>query len=127
MPTIGENIKRIRKEKGLTQKQLGDLCNPPMADSAIRRYEIGKANPKIETLMKIAEALNVKLSELVPMNNTLDWAFEKIKENRIVREYSAIDTAIKDNLDKMNESAKKKVYDYTEDLIQNPKNWKEKQ
>lgn len=127
MPTIGENIKRIRKEKGLTQKQLGDLCNPPMADSAIRRYEIGKANPKIETLMKIAEALNVKLSELVPMNNTLDWAFEKIKENRIVREYSAIDTAIKSNLDKMNESAKKKVYDYTEDLIQNPKNWKEKQ
>ena len=127
MPTIGENIKRIRKEKGLTQKQLGDLCNPPMADSAIRRYEIGKANPKIETLMKIAEALNVKLSELVPMNNTLDWAFEKIKENRIVREYSAIDTAIKSNLDKMNESAKKKVYDYTEYLIQNPKNWKEKQ
>ncbi len=34
--TIGENIKRIRKEKGLTQKQLGSLCQ--MADSAIRRY-----------------------------------------------------------------------------------------
>ncbi len=42
--TIGENIKRIRKEKGLTQKQLGSLCQ--MADSAIRRYELGKARPK---------------------------------------------------------------------------------
>lgn len=127
MSTIGENIKRIRKEKGLTQKQLGDLCNPPMADSAIRRYEIGKANPKIETLQKIAAALNIKLSELVPISDTLDWAVEKIEENRITREYSALDAAIKENIDKMNESAKKKVYDYTEDLIQNPQNWEEKQ
>ena len=34
--SVGENIKRIRKEKGLTQKQLGELCG--LADSAIRRY-----------------------------------------------------------------------------------------
>ncbi|MFR5451146.1 MAG: helix-turn-helix domain-containing protein [Roseburia hominis] len=49
MPT-GAKIKEIRKQKGLTQKQLGDLCG--MADSAIRRYENGNANPKIETLKK---------------------------------------------------------------------------
>ncbi len=42
--TIGENIKRIRKEKHLTQKELGHLCG--MADSAIRRYELGKSTPK---------------------------------------------------------------------------------
>lgn len=66
MPTIAENIKRIRKEKGLTQKQLGDLCTPPMADSAIRRYEIGKANPKTETLSKIARALGVTVGDLDP-------------------------------------------------------------
>ena len=127
MSTIGENIKRIRKEKGLTQKQLGDLCNPPMADSAIRRYEIGKANPKMETLQKIAAALNIKLSELVPISDTLDWAVEKIEENRIIRDDSGLSAAMIVNLAKMNESAKKKVYDYTEDLIQNPQNWEEKQ
>ena len=66
MSTIAENIKRIRKEKGLTQKQLGDLCTPPMADSAIRRYEIGKANPKTETLSKIARALGVTVGDLDP-------------------------------------------------------------
>lgn len=81
----------------------------------------------METLQKIAAALNIKLSELVPISDTLDWAVEKIEENRIIREYSALDAAIKENLDKMNESAKKKVYDYTEDLIQNPQNWEEKQ
>lgn len=64
MSTIGDNIKRIRKEKGLTQEQLGNLCNPKMAGSAIRRYENGGANPKIETIQKIAKALEVSESDL---------------------------------------------------------------
>lgn len=59
----GSKIKEIRKQKGLTQKQLGDLCG--MADSAIRRYENGNANPKIETLQKIADALETPLIFLV--------------------------------------------------------------
>lgn len=62
MPT-GTKIKEIRKQKGLTQKQLGDLCG--MADSAIRRYENGNANPKIETLQKIADALGCSLIALI--------------------------------------------------------------
>lgn len=61
--TIGENIKRIRKEKGLTQKQLGALCK--MADSAVRRYELGKSVPKIQTLHKIAKGLGVSVHSLV--------------------------------------------------------------
>ncbi len=62
MPT-GTKIKEFRKKNGLTQKQLGDLCG--LADSAIRRYENGNANPKIETLQKIANALNVHISDLL--------------------------------------------------------------
>jgi len=55
--TIGENIKRLRKEQGLTQKELGDLCG--MADSAIRRYESDRGNPTEKTLTRIASALGV--------------------------------------------------------------------
>lgn len=61
---IGENIKRIRIEKGLTQKQLGQLCVPAVADSTIRRYEAGTLKPKIETQFKIAEALEVPWAEV---------------------------------------------------------------
>lgn len=61
--TVGENIKRIRKEKGLTQKQLGSLCH--MADSAIRRYELGKAQPKLKTIHKIAGGLGVPVQTLI--------------------------------------------------------------
>lgn len=53
----GNLIRKYRKQKGLTQKQLGDLCG--IADSNIRKYEAGRQNPKIETVEKIADALNV--------------------------------------------------------------------
>lgn len=62
MPT-GIRIKEIRQKKGLTQKQLGDMCG--IADANIRKYENGKQNPKIETLQKIADALGVSLHELL--------------------------------------------------------------
>lgn len=75
MPT-GTKIKEIRKQKGLTQKQLGDLCG--MADSAIRRYENGNANPKIETLKKISSALEVPLSALLSFEEYMKiWKDEK--------------------------------------------------
>lgn len=60
--TVAENIKRIRKEKGLTQKQLGEKCG--MSESALRQYELGLRNPKVETIQKLATALGVSLSEL---------------------------------------------------------------
>lgn len=59
MNLIGENIRKYRKEKKLTQKKLGELCHPQIAESTIRRYELGKLNPTFETLEKIGDALQV--------------------------------------------------------------------
>lgn len=75
MPT-GTKIKEIRKQKGLTQKQLGDLCG--IADSNIRKYENGKQNPKIETLQKIATALDCSLIALTGMEE-----YKKTEEYKI--------------------------------------------
>lgn len=58
---IGEKIKEFRQKRGLSQKQLGELCG--MADSAIRRYENGRAKPKLETLERIIEALDLSTAE----------------------------------------------------------------
>ena len=64
MPTYtGDMIRKFRTEKGLTQKELGNLCG--MADSAIRRYESGRATPKLETVQKIADALEIPVSNLL--------------------------------------------------------------
>lgn len=67
--TVGQNIKAIRKERGLTQKELGEACG--IDEANIRKYELGKANPKIETVEKIAKALGVPI---VRIKEDLTWA-----------------------------------------------------
>ena len=55
--TIGERIAEERKFAGLTQKELG--AETGIDPSTIRKYESGRLNPKIETIKRIAEVLNI--------------------------------------------------------------------
>lgn len=86
--TIGENIRRHRKEKNLTQKELGNLCG--IAEPNIRKYELNKANPKYATLQRIAHALNIHPNELLGLENDFDnFLFsETIKRYRIEQNIS---------------------------------------
>ena len=61
--TTGERIRNMRKNRKLTQKQLGELCG--IAEPTIRRYELGKLNPKYETLERIAAALHTSTGALL--------------------------------------------------------------
>ena len=75
---IGKNIKRIRKEKGLTQKKLSELSN--INEVQIRQYELGKANPKIETIEKIAKALETTTDELRGIKRDIAYNVDEIIE-----------------------------------------------
>ncbi len=59
----GERIRNARKEKGITQRQLGQACG--IDEANIRKYESDRQNPKIETLQKIANALDISVAELL--------------------------------------------------------------
>ncbi|MDR1047699.1 MAG: helix-turn-helix domain-containing protein [Treponema sp.] len=52
-----DNIKRIRKEKGISQEKLAEACNT--ATSYIGLMEIYRNVPKLSTIQRIAEALGV--------------------------------------------------------------------
>ena len=69
--SIGENIKNARKKAGLTQKELAEKMGSTQQNLA--QYESGKRNPKLETLNKIAGALEIPVSLLT---SSLD-SFEK--------------------------------------------------
>lgn len=60
---IGENIKQFRKNKKITQKELGELIG--VKAITIRKYESNEREPNIETLNKIATALGVTINDLV--------------------------------------------------------------
>ncbi|MCD8028768.1 MAG: helix-turn-helix domain-containing protein [Erysipelotrichaceae bacterium] len=71
----GQLLKSIRKEKGLTQKQLEELCG--INEVQIRRYESNRVKPKMDNLEKLALALNVSEYELMKvsddcLNNQID-------------------------------------------------------
>lgn len=60
---VGERIRELRIQKGLSQQKLCDEADVPL--SQIGRIELGKNNPTISTLFVIAEALGVSLKDLV--------------------------------------------------------------
>lgn len=61
--TVGDRIRAVRKQRNMTQKQVADNCG--MKESNFRAYELGNANPKTETLKRIAKALGVPWTALL--------------------------------------------------------------
>jgi len=57
---IAEQVGRRRRELGLSQAQLAKLCNT--TQSAIARLESGGRPPRIDTLLRIANALECDLA-----------------------------------------------------------------
>lgn len=81
---IGGRIKKLRKEKGLTQKEMADLCEIPY--STYSNYENDNREPGIEQLEKISSVLNITLDDLIgyepiPMApSDIDIKFHTIRE-----------------------------------------------
>ncbi|KKQ94971.1 MAG: Transcriptional regulator, XRE family [Candidatus Levybacteria bacterium GW2011_GWA1_39_11] len=60
---LGDNVKRIRLAKDMTQ---GDLCRKLEVDRAyMSNIESGKKNPTLSTITNIAKALGVSVDQLL--------------------------------------------------------------
>lgn len=56
---IADQVAEQRKARGLSQKELADLC--ATTQSAIARLESGGRPPRIDTLLRVANALDCEL------------------------------------------------------------------
>jgi transcriptional regulator with XRE-family HTH domain len=63
MSFFGTNIKKIRQVKGLSQKAFADMFD--LNRGVISSYEEGRAEPKIETILKVAHHFNLNLDKLL--------------------------------------------------------------
>jgi len=66
---LGQNIKKYRKEAGLTQDKAAELSG--LSVNYFRQLELGNKTPRLETFIKIAEALHVSADRLLSGN--LSW------------------------------------------------------
>jgi len=61
---LAKNVKKLRKQKGLLQERLARLAH--VANDTIIKIESGEnKNPTLETLRKVAKALDVSIDELI--------------------------------------------------------------
>lgn len=66
---IGENIKRLRREKGITQEQLADILNVSCA--AISKWENGDSYPDITLIFPLSHYFKVSVDELMGYDETV--------------------------------------------------------
>ncbi len=63
MHIISKNIKALRTERGWTQQEMADMLF--VTRQTVSNWENGKALPDVETLLQIAEKLDIDVNELV--------------------------------------------------------------
>ncbi|MDK7927078.1 MAG: helix-turn-helix transcriptional regulator [Staphylococcus simulans] len=59
---FGQNIKQIRKQRNLTQKQLADQIK--ISRSYLSDIENGNKNPSAKTVKKLADSLGLSVTDL---------------------------------------------------------------
>ena len=64
------NLKKIRKEKGMSQKVLAESSD--MIPSTYSRIESGQVSPGLSTLIRLAESLEVEVAELFQITELKD-------------------------------------------------------
>lgn len=102
-----DNIRYIREGKHISQKQLAAAIGT--SQSAIAAYENGQKTPKLETLSRIADALDTSVLSLLP---------SEISEGSIIP--SPEDRELLEAVSDLNTAGRKKVREYAADLGNNP-------
>lgn len=110
--TTGERIRKFRTEKKLSQSTLGSKLG--ISQQQIAQYELGTRTPKIDTLAKIANALDIDIDNLLdietlhPMDYTeAIFSYEHIRYDRIKTLY-----------DKLNDLGKEEAIKRLDELTQ---------
>jgi transcriptional regulator with XRE-family HTH domain len=60
---LSMRLKQIREQRGLTQEQLAEKAG--VSRAYLARLEIGRHDPPLSTVEKLAKALKVKLGKLL--------------------------------------------------------------
>lgn len=84
--SIGDNIKKYRLKRGLTQAQLGGKLG--CSEKTISSWEVGRTEPNIGNIEELSSALNCRKSDLIGEPTSLSSEeYALIKKFRYLDEY----------------------------------------
>ena len=98
---LGKRIKELRKSKGYTQERLAELIN--MEQNSISIIESGRNFPTLVTLEKIANVLEVDLSDF--------FNYDYFNDMEFVKQYT------QNRLKKMNDEEFRQVFKYIKSVL----------
>lgn len=78
MAKFNERLKSLRKDKGITQKELALEIEKPQ--STITKWENGQLEPNIEIIEKLASFFNVTIDYLLGKSDKKDLVFLSLEE-----------------------------------------------
>lgn len=81
---ISDNIRNLRKKKSLTQERLAELAN--INTTYLGKIERGESSPTIDTLAKIAKALDMSILDLL--------YFESENISEIIKNHKVVEVTI---------------------------------
>ena len=113
----GERIRRLRKEKGWTQTDLGNRIG--VQNSAIAKYENGRVpNLKRSTIKALADALGVNPSYLLGMDESADYitAYTNVVEITHAKPTENDVTVLVELFNRIDDRSKDRLLAYAEGL-----------
>ena len=94
---LGRIISAARKQKNLSQKELGDLLN--VSNKAVSKWENGEATPRQETL--------IKLCDIHELNKTEILGFEQKYDSKEIDSLKNENSKLKNQIESINKKQKK--------------------
>lgn len=89
---IGNRIKAARKAKGLSQSELSELIDKSVGYMSY--IETGSKKPSLETLIQIANALDVTIDELLSDNLLASSTVSNTQINQLLSDCSAFEKSV---------------------------------
>ena len=94
---LGRVISTARKQKNLSQKELGDLLN--VSNKAVSKWENGEATPRSETLIKLCDILELNKTEIL--------GFEHKYDSKEIDSLKSENRKLKNQIESINKKQKK--------------------
>lgn len=127
--SFAKNFKALRKERNMTQAEMGEILK--ISSMTVRRWENGSREPKMSTIEKIADVLEVDLLDLISANDIIQYSRDILKRTngkeiataaspQSSKEDRHLDTIIS-KAKQLSYEGREKVISYEDDLINSGK------